>query len=65
MISKKSDKIYLEKDLKNGPSLILKNNFMEVELSEFENLNDIVKKEKCISRNYEKEKKSTNVIMKE
>jgi len=46
LISEKSDKIYLKKDLKKGPSLILNNNFVEVELSEFENLNEIINKEK-------------------
>lgn len=46
LISEKCDKIYLKKDLKKGPSLVLNNNFVEVELSEFESLNDIIIKEK-------------------
>ena len=46
LISEKSDKIYLKKDLKKGPSLILNNNFVEVEISEFESLNETINKEK-------------------
>jgi cation diffusion facilitator family transporter len=46
LISEKSDKLYLKKGLKKGPSLFFDNNFVEIEISEAENLNDIINKEK-------------------
>lgn len=43
LISKKIDKIYLKEPLKKGPSLIFNNNFVDVELSNFTYLNEIIK----------------------
>ena len=41
----KIDKLYLTKALKKGPKLVFKNSFIEVELTEFNILNDIMIKE--------------------
>jgi len=43
LIQKKIDILYLKKELKKGPFLIFNNNFIEVELTDFEILDDIVK----------------------
>ena len=42
LISKKIDKIYLKDPLKKGPSLIFNNNFVDVELSNFNFLYEII-----------------------
>ncbi len=41
----KIDKLYLTKDLKKGPQLVFVNSFVEVEITEFKILNDILIKE--------------------
>jgi cation diffusion facilitator family transporter len=46
LISKKTDKVYLKKDLKKGPSLVFNNNFVEVEVSNLEILNEIINYER-------------------
>ena len=43
--STKIDKLYLTKELKKGPLLVFNNSFIEVELTEFKILNDIMIKE--------------------
>jgi len=46
LISKKTDKIYLRKSLKKGPLLIFNNNFVEIILTDLNNLNEVVNIEK-------------------
>ena len=41
----KIDKLYLIKELKKGPQLVFTNSFIEVEITEFKILNDILIKE--------------------
>ena len=43
--SAKIDKLYLTKELKKGPQLVFTNSFVEVEITEFKILNDILIKE--------------------
>ncbi|MBN1801836.1 MAG: cation diffusion facilitator family transporter [Candidatus Lokiarchaeota archaeon] len=49
LISNKCDKIYLKKALNEGPSLIFKNNFLDIEIVQFETLIDVLNKEKDIN----------------
>ncbi|MFX1256663.1 MAG: cation diffusion facilitator family transporter [Promethearchaeota archaeon] len=53
LISEKIDKIYLKKPLKKGPSLILNNNFVEEEVTNLENLNEIIKNEEELLKDFE------------
>ncbi|MHA1193991.1 MAG: NifB/NifX family molybdenum-iron cluster-binding protein, partial [Promethearchaeota archaeon] len=46
--SQKVDKVYVKKELKKGPSLILDNNFVEMIIVDFERLDNILNVEKDI-----------------
>lgn len=52
LLSKKADKIYIKMALKKGPTLIFENNFVEMEVTDLENLNEIIEKEKINSNSY-------------
>lgn len=45
LLAQKTDKIYIKKALNKGPSLIFDNNYVEIEITDLENLNEIIKKE--------------------
>ena len=45
LISEKTDKIYLKKELKKGPSLIFENSFVHLIITESETLREIIKRE--------------------
>ena len=49
LISKKIDKIYLIKELKKGPKLIFENSLIQIEITDFDNLNQIIEREKELS----------------
>ena len=42
LISKKIDKIYLKQVLKKGPSLVFNNAFVEIEITDLEDLNELI-----------------------
>ena len=44
--SKNIDKLYVKKELKKGPMLIFKNNAVRVQVTDFENITQIIEKEK-------------------
>ncbi len=44
LISEKIDKLYLKSPLKKGPSLIFDNNYVQIELVDLNNLNEILQK---------------------
>jgi len=46
LLSEKIDKLYLKKELKKGPNLILENSFVQINIDEFECLKDIIEQEK-------------------
>ncbi len=45
LISNKTDKLYLKKALKEGPLLVFKNNFLDIEIVHYKTLKEIVNKE--------------------
>lgn len=49
LTSKKIDKIYLIKELKKGPKLIFENSLIQIEITDFDNLNQIIEREKELS----------------
>ena len=49
LVSYKIDKIYVKKVLNKSPSLIFSNNFIEVEQTDLNILDDIIKKEEIFT----------------
>lgn len=47
--SKKIDKIYLRNELKKGPKLIFENSLIQIEITDFDNLNQLIEREKELS----------------